>query len=154
MIALNTTTEANPDAAAGAGAGAGASASAAGAGATLAGMKTMAMPMPMTRLEAPLSPSQPKNNHSLKLQSYQYTDYSTQIDPDPLSPLTAPGRVPNFPAKLHAILSRLELEGIVTWLPHGRAWTILRPREFEMQVIPQYFGHTKLSSFIRQVSKS
>ena len=29
---------------------------------------------------------------------FYYRDYSTLQDPDPLTPLTAPGRVPNFPA--------------------------------------------------------
>lgn len=82
-----------------------------------------------------------------------YKDQSKTVDPDPLSPITAPGRVANFPAKLHAILARRDLSHIITWLPHGRAWTVLRPREFEADIIPQYFGHSKLSSFVRQVSE-
>ena len=30
---------------------------------------------------------------------FYYRDYSMEVDDDPLTPLTPPGRVPNFPAK-------------------------------------------------------
>ena len=62
-------------------------------------------------------------------------DFSEVEDPDPLTPLTFPGKVPNFTAKMHAILSRPDLFDIVAWMPHGRAWRILKPREFEVRVI-------------------
>ena len=83
---------------------------------------------------------------------FYYRDFSTETDPDPLTPLTPPGRVPNFPAKMHAILSRSDLSDIVAWMPHGRAWRVLKPREFELRVIPTYFEHSKFSSFIRQAN--
>mmetsp|Transcript_17926 Transcript_17926/g.26530 ORF Transcript_17926/g.26530 Transcript_17926/m.26530 type:complete len:380 (+) Transcript_17926:16-1155(+) len=83
---------------------------------------------------------------------FRYRDFSREIDPDPLTPLTPPGRVPNFPAKMHAILSRPDLSDIVAWMPHGRAWRVLKPREFEVQVIPIYFEHSKFSSFVRQAN--
>lgn len=81
-----------------------------------------------------------------------YKDYSTFPDPDPLIPLTSPGRVPNFPAKMHSILSRSDLADVVAWMPHGRSWRVLKPREFELNVIPTYFEHAKFSSFIRQAN--
>ncbi len=37
-------------------------------------------------------------------------------------------------------------------MPHGRAWRVLKPREFEIRVIPTYFEHAKFSSFIRQAN--
>lgn len=83
---------------------------------------------------------------------YFYRDHSTEPDPDPLTPLTPPGRVPNFPAKMHSILYREELKDIIAWMPHGRAWRVLKPREFETIVIPTYFEHAKFSSFIRQAN--
>jgi hypothetical protein len=83
---------------------------------------------------------------------YYYRDFSREIDPDPLTPLTPPGRVPNFPAKMHAILSRADLADVVAWMPHGRSWRVLKPREFETRVIPTYFEHAKFSSFIRQAN--
>jgi len=83
---------------------------------------------------------------------FYYRDFSKEVDPDPLVPLTPPGRVPNFPAKMHSILSRPDLADIICWMPHGRAWRVLKPREFEIRVIPTYFEHAKFSSFIRQAN--
>lgn len=37
-------------------------------------------------------------------------------------------------------------------MPHGRSWRVLKPREFEVKVIPTYFEHSKFSSFIRQAN--
>jgi hypothetical protein len=83
---------------------------------------------------------------------YDYIDYSRDIDMTPDVPLTAMGRVPTFPAKLHAILLRKELHHIVSWLPHGRSWKVHDTIEFEKQVIAIYFEFTKHpnSSFFRQ----
>lgn len=83
---------------------------------------------------------------------FYYKDYSNQPDPDTLALLTPPGRVPNFPAKMHAILSRPDLAEVICWMSHGRAWKILKPREFEIRVIPTYFEHAKFASFIRQAN--
>lgn len=83
---------------------------------------------------------------------FNYRDFSTVEDPDPLTPPTPPGRVPNFPAKMHAILSRPELADIIGWMPHGRSWRVLKPREFEILVMPTYFEQSKFSSFIRQAN--
>uniref|UniRef100_A0A7S2R2A8 HSF-type DNA-binding domain-containing protein n=1 Tax=Eucampia antarctica TaxID=49252 RepID=A0A7S2R2A8_9STRA len=83
---------------------------------------------------------------------FYYRNFSQVPDDDPLTPLTPPARVPNFPAKMHAILSRPDLSDIVAWMPHGRSWRVLKPREFEVKIIPTYFEHQKFSSFIRQAN--
>jgi len=83
---------------------------------------------------------------------YFYKDFAKEEDPDPLTPLTPPGRVPNFPAKVHSMLARQDLSDIIAWMPHGRSWRVLKPREFEVRVIPTYFEHAKFSSFIRQAN--
>jgi len=57
-----------------------------------------------------------------------------------------------FPVKLHRILSNPEYSDIVSWLPHGRSWRVLKPKVFEEKVIPLYFRHSKFASFMRQVS--
>jgi len=44
---------------------------------------------------------------------FYYVDHSKDKDPDSLTPLTPPGRVPNFPAKMHSILSRPDLADIM-----------------------------------------
>ena len=89
---------------------------------------------------------------SLPYPFYYYQDFSNEPDLDPSVPLTAPGRVPNFPAKMHAILSRDDFSEIIGWMPHGRAWKVFKPREFEVLVLPTYFEHAKFSSFIRQAN--
>ena len=83
---------------------------------------------------------------------FNYKDYSMMADPNPNVPVTAPGRIPNFPAKMYAILSRNDLKEIVSWMDHGRSWKVHKPREFEVKVIPMYFEHSKFSSFIRQAN--
>eukprot|EP00980_Cylindrotheca_fusiformis_P030817 scaffold25464_cov113-Cylindrotheca_fusiformis.AAC.1 len=57
-----------------------------------------------------------------------------------------------FPAKLHTILSIPENQDIISWLPHGRSWRILRQEQFEEQVLPMFFRHARHKSFIRQVN--
>jgi HSF-type DNA-binding len=56
-----------------------------------------------------------------------------------------------FPSILHEILSNPEYSEIITWLPHGRAWRIIRQKQFERLVIPLHFRHGRYSSFMRQV---
>ena len=83
---------------------------------------------------------------------FYYIDRSDEIDDDPLTPLTPPGRVPNFPATMYAILCDPALKDVIAWMPHGRSWRILNPRELEIRVLPKYFEHNKFSSFIRQTN--
>ena len=100
-------------------------------------------------------PSSDPDSADVPLKAYPYfyyRDFSDFPDPDPLVPLTSPGRVPSFPAKMHSILSRPDLADVVAWSSHGRSWKVLKPREFELKVIPTYFEHAKYSSFIRQAN--
>jgi hypothetical protein len=57
-----------------------------------------------------------------------------------------------FPGKLHQILSDPRWGDIIAWLPHGRSWRVLQPKNFEQNVIPLYFRHGRYSSFARQVN--
>lgn len=60
-----------------------------------------------------------------------------------------------LPIKLHILLKlteKLGKEHIVTWLSHGRSFIILRPREFEEQIMGQFFQCSKFSSFRRQLN--
>lgn len=83
---------------------------------------------------------------------FYYSDHSLEQDDDPLTPITAAGSVPTFPAKMHAILTNPALADVVGWAPHGRSWRILKPRDFEIRVLPKYFEHSKFSSFVRQAN--
>ena len=76
-----------------------------------------------------------------------YTDHSREADPDSLTPVTQRDRTPCFPMKMHAILSNPKLANIIAWDDHGRSFRILRKKEFETQVMPKYFEHTKFGEF-------
>ena len=92
-----------------------------------------------------------------------YKDYS-RVPPDapskdaPPATLVAAGgqaqqqarKEPTFVVKVHMILNNKKFESIITWLPHGRSWRILRPKEFEEEVIPLYFRHGRYASFMRR----
>jgi len=59
----------------------------------------------------------------------------------------------DFPSKLHEILSNIEFEEIISWMPHGRSWKVHKPDEFVEKVAPQYFKQGKFGSFTRQVNR-
>lgn len=58
----------------------------------------------------------------------------------------------NFPQKVHHILSQPEYSKYISWQPHGRAFRINIPKMFENKVCSKYLGHTRYSSFLRQLS--
>ncbi|KAL9183882.1 hypothetical protein ACHAXT_004738 [Thalassiosira profunda] len=45
-----------------------------------------------------------------------------------------------FPLKLHALLADPAVRDAAAWLPHGRAFVVLRPDAFASQVLPRYFA--------------
>jgi HSF-type DNA-binding len=60
-----------------------------------------------------------------------------------------------FPTVLHHMLEVAERQNfshIVSWQPHGRAFHVHMPEKFVAEVMPNYFRHTRLSSFQRQLS--
>lgn len=80
-----------------------------------------------------------------------YVDYAKH--PDANKPTTGAkgARYKSFPVKLHEMLEDEEFSSYISWMPHGRAWKILRQDEFEEKVIPLFFRHAKFASFTRQV---
>jgi len=58
-----------------------------------------------------------------------------------------------FSQKVHDILSHVdEFGACISWQPHGRAFQIRIPAEFEKQACPRYFGHKRYSSVLRQLN--
>jgi len=43
-------------------------------------------------------------------------------------------------------------EHIVSWQPHGRSFTVHKPKEFVEKIMPTYFNQTKYASFQRQLN--
>ena len=88
---------------------------------------------------------------------------AASLVPDHLAPLLEnsdrtgrKGRTGTFPQKLHMMLSDLENEeggrDIASWLPHGRAFAIHKPKEFVKSIMPKYFRMSRFSSFQRQLN--
>lgn len=49
--------------------------------------------------------------------------------------------IPHFPSVLHEVLSDPEFAGsVVTWLPDGESWKVLRWDALRRQVLPRYFS--------------
>jgi hypothetical protein len=59
-----------------------------------------------------------------------------------------------FPEKLMEMLSKegAENPSVVSWLPHGRAFIVRKPKQFTQDIMPRYFRQTKLTSFQRQLN--
>jgi hypothetical protein len=52
------------------------------------------------------------------------------------------------------ILDNDENTEIITWLPHGRGFVILRKKAFEQSILPKYFHkQSKYSSFTRKLNR-
>jgi HSF-type DNA-binding len=61
-------------------------------------------------------------------------------------------RVQRFPVKLYAILAQPEFKEIITWMPHGRSWKVLKPNLFESLVMPLFFEYRNYHSFNRLIN--
>ncbi|KAL7429395.1 hypothetical protein ACHAXH_001044 [Discostella pseudostelligera] len=59
---------------------------------------------------------------------------------------------PNFPAKLHAIVSNPNYDHIISWQPHGRSWKIVDKHLLSTVICPKHFAHAKFESFNRSVN--
>ena len=60
-----------------------------------------------------------------------------------------------FPFKLHRMLEDVERDcntHIVSWLSHGRAFCVHKPKDFVTDIMPKYFRQTKITSFQRQLN--
>jgi hypothetical protein len=59
-----------------------------------------------------------------------------------------------FPSQIYVMLEETEMnnqENIVSWMSHGRAFRVHKPKEFVKEVMPLYFKQTKWPSFQRQL---
>lgn len=91
---------------------------------------------------------------------YKYRDFAAVPEDQDAEPaqsqdnrsLESSIRVQKFPVKLYAILGQKEFSDIITWMPHGRSWKVLKPNLFESLVMPLFFEYSNYHSFNRLVN--
>ncbi|XP_040178850.1 heat shock factor protein 3-like isoform X2 [Rana temporaria] len=70
---------------------------------------------------------------------------------EPSAPLGSPP-VPAFLMKLWALLEDQRNSDVITWSWDGQNFCILDDQRFSKEILPKYFKHNNLSSFIRQLN--
>ncbi|XP_073497008.1 heat shock factor protein 3-like [Phyllobates terribilis] len=60
--------------------------------------------------------------------------------------------VPAFLMKLWALLEEPSNSDVITWSSNGQNFCILDEQKFSKEILPKYFKHNNLSSFIRQLN--
>mmetsp|Transcript_17778 Transcript_17778/g.33752 ORF Transcript_17778/g.33752 Transcript_17778/m.33752 type:complete len:130 (+) Transcript_17778:1093-1482(+) len=87
------------------------------------------------------------------IMNHSYRDFSRVPPP---ADYVAPTRIDDmtFAQKVHHILSQEdeEYKECITWMPHGRAFKVIKPHLFETLICPRYFGHRRYSSFLRSLN--
>ena len=73
--------------------------------------------------------------------------------PHQLSPTTLHGSTKSFPETLYKIIASEEYTHIISWLPHGRGFTIHDKQRFSDIILPRYFDGAKFTSFTRRLKR-
>ncbi|XP_063280879.1 heat shock factor protein 3-like isoform X2 [Prinia subflava] len=68
----------------------------------------------------------------------------------PAVPVPVP--VPGFLAKLWALLEDPDSDDVICWSRNGENFCILDEQRFAKELLPKYFKHNNISSFIRQLN--
>ena len=106
------------------------------------------------------SKAEPTIQHQTTVQ-HHYHDFATSppvkasADGSNQSKKSKGGIAFPFPSVLHAMLERADPEkfdDVVSWQPHGRAFTVHNPNRFVKEVMPLFFRQTRFASFQRQLS--
>ncbi|XP_038603906.1 heat shock factor protein 3-like isoform X2 [Tachyglossus aculeatus] len=63
-----------------------------------------------------------------------------------------PGAVPGFLAKLWALVEDPASDHVIGWSRNGQSFCILDEQRFAKELLPKYFKHNNISSFIRQLN--
>jgi HSF-type DNA-binding len=59
----------------------------------------------------------------------------------------------NFERQLMKVLSQSEYSDIISWLPDGKSFNILKPKAFVAEILPDHFKQAKYSSFTRKLHR-
>ena len=112
---------------------------------------TTPSPVVASAAGAPVPAMSPANKKRNSLRD-SYRDFSRIIPPPGYKEPTDIKQM-NFAEKLHHILSRSDLESIIEWRPHGRAFKVYVPQLFALHVCPEYFGHKNYARFCNELKE-
>ena len=91
-------------------------------------------------------------NQTLQHQQQLSNSYNLLSPAPPVLRASGWVRSQRFPVKLYALLSQPQLSHVITWMPHGRSWKVLKPRIFETAVLPVFFESDNYHSFNRVIN--
>ncbi|KAL7750001.1 Heat shock transcription factor [Sorochytrium milnesiophthora] len=74
------------------------------------------------------------------------------LAPTPLSRPEFAQTVPRFLNKLYNMLHDPQNDAFVRWTEDGQSFIITRQNEFASEVLPKYYKHTNMQSFVRQLN--
>ncbi|XP_049331619.1 heat shock factor protein 1 isoform X2 [Astyanax mexicanus] len=67
--------------------------------------------------------------------------------------LAVPGsNVPAFLTKLWTLVEDPETDPLICWSPHGNSFHVFDQGRFSKEVLPKYFKHNNMASFVRQLN--
>ncbi|XP_070238685.1 heat shock factor protein 1 isoform X6 [Bos mutus] len=71
----------------------------------------------------------------------------------PVGPGAAgPSNVPAFLTKLWTLVSDPDTDALICWSPSGNSFHVLDQGQFAKEVLPKYFKHSNMASFVRQLN--
>ena len=62
------------------------------------------------------------------------------------------GPTPAFLSKLWQLVNDQDNCGLVSWSSNGRSFIVFDQVKFSKQILPNYFKHQKMNSFVRQLN--
>jgi len=116
--------------------------------------QAIASPQAPNSAQNMFSGSPPPLKHNIP---HVYHDYAHVPDSIGFVRKKTGGVTQPFPEKLYEMLANEsspegDPNSVVSWLPHGRAFIVRKPKLFTSRIMPTYFRQTKLTSFQRQLN--
>ncbi|KAM6127111.1 LOW QUALITY PROTEIN: heat shock factor protein 2 [Pterocles gutturalis] len=70
----------------------------------------------------------------------------------PQPPPSASAGVPAFLSKLWALVGEAPSNQLITWSQSGQSFLVLDEQRFAKEILPKYFKHNNMASFVRQLN--
>jgi hypothetical protein len=99
------------------------------------------------------------DKHRLPAESFVSIDTSSKDRPKPdlvcfkSKNVADPLKKSSFAEILMSVLDDESYSDILTWMPDGKAFTIVNPKKFSMDAMPKLFNIRNMSSFVRKLGR-